>query len=75
MALSRLEYQSDNATVTYHSDKSTGPTAGSETLDIRELLASGAEVSVEVSVNPVRKRLQLLQQRTRCAEIHTFSGI
>ncbi len=28
VALSRLEYQSDNATVTYHSDKPTGPTAG-----------------------------------------------
>ena len=27
VALSRLEYQSDNATVTYHSDKPTGPTA------------------------------------------------
>ncbi len=39
MALSRLEYQSDNATVTYHSDKPTGPTAGSETLDALEFLA------------------------------------
>ena len=39
MALSRLEYQSDNATATYHSDKPTGPTAGSETLDILEFLA------------------------------------
>ena len=39
MALSRLEYQSDNATVTYHSDKRTGPTAGSETLDVLEFLA------------------------------------
>ena len=38
MALSRLEYQSDNATVTYHSDKPTGPTAGSETLDVLEFL-------------------------------------
>jgi len=28
VALSRLEYQSDNTTVTYHSDKPTGPTAG-----------------------------------------------
>ncbi len=37
--LSRLEYQSDNATVTYHSDKPTGPTAGSETLDVLEFLA------------------------------------
>ena len=34
-----------------------------------------AEVSVEVSVYPVRKRLQLRQQRTRCAEIRTFSGV
>ena len=39
MALSRLEYQSDNATVTYHSDKPTGPTAGSETPDVLEFLA------------------------------------
>ncbi len=30
VALSRLEYQSDNATVTYHSDKPAGSTAGSE---------------------------------------------
>ncbi len=28
VALSRLEYPSDDATVTYHSDKPTGPTAG-----------------------------------------------
>jgi len=34
VALSRLEYQSDKATVTYHSDKPTGPPAGSETLDV-----------------------------------------
>ncbi len=39
VALSRLEYQSDNATVTYHSDKPTGPTAGGETLDVLEFLA------------------------------------
>ncbi len=39
VALSRLEYQSDNATVTYHSDKPTGPTAGSETVDVLEFLA------------------------------------
>ena len=39
MALSRLEYQSDNATVTYHSDKPTGPTAGSETVDVLEFVA------------------------------------
>ncbi len=35
----RLEYQSDNATVIYHSDKPTGSTAGSETLDVLEFLA------------------------------------
>ena len=75
VALSRLAYQSDDATVTYHSHKPTGPTAGSETLDLLEFPASGPEVSVEVSVNPVRKRLQLRQQRTRCAEIRTFSGV
>ncbi len=34
-----LEYQSDDATVTYHSDKPTGPTAGSETLGVLEFLA------------------------------------
>ncbi len=34
-----MEYQSDNATVTYHSDKPTGPTAGSETLDVLEFVA------------------------------------
>ncbi len=39
VALSRLAYQSDDATVTYHSDKPTGPTAGSETLDVLEFLA------------------------------------
>ncbi len=39
MAPSRLEYQSDDATVTYHSDKLTGPTAGSETLGVLEFLA------------------------------------
>ncbi len=39
VALSRLEYQSDNATVTYHSDKPTGPTAGSEAVDVLEFLA------------------------------------
>ena len=39
VALSRLEYQPDNATVTYHSDKPTGPTAGSETMDVLEFLA------------------------------------
>ena len=74
VALSRLEYPSDNAIGTYHSDKSTGPTAGSETMDVREFLASDPEVSVGVSVDGVRKRLQLLQQRTRCAEIRAFHG-
>ena len=39
MALSRLEYQPDNATVSYHSDKPTGPTAGRETMDVLEFLA------------------------------------
>ncbi len=34
-----LEYQSNDATLTYHSDKPTGPTAGSETLDALEFLA------------------------------------
>ncbi len=37
--MSRLEYQSDNATVTRHLDKRTGPTAGSETLYVLEFLA------------------------------------
>ena len=36
---SRLEYWSDNATLTYHSDKPTGPTASSETVDVLEFLA------------------------------------
>ncbi len=40
VALSRLEYLPDNATVTYHSDKPTAPTAGSETLGVLEFLAS-----------------------------------
>ncbi len=35
----RLGYQSDGATVTYHSDKPTGPTAGSEIVDVLEFLA------------------------------------
>ncbi len=39
VALSRLAYHSDDATVTYHSDKPTGPTAGSETLDVLEFMA------------------------------------
>ena len=32
VALSRLEYRPDDGTVTYHCDKPTGPTAGSETM-------------------------------------------
>jgi hypothetical protein len=40
VALSRLEYRSDTTTVTYHSDKPTGPTAGSETLDVLEFVGS-----------------------------------
>ena len=39
VALSRLDHQSDNATVTSYSDKPMGPTAGSETLDVLEFLA------------------------------------
>jgi len=46
VALSRLEYQSDTATVTYHSDKPTGPTAGSETVDVLEFLARVALAAV-----------------------------
>ena len=70
VALSRLAYQSDNATVTYHSDKPTGPTAGGETMDALAFLASGSEVSV----NPVRKRLQLRQQRTLVRKFVHFMG-
>ncbi len=43
VALSRLAYHSDDATVTYHSDKPTGPTAGSETLDGELSLASTSD--------------------------------
>ncbi len=39
VALGPLEYQRENRSVTYHSDKPTGPTAGSETLDVLEFLA------------------------------------
>ena len=39
VALSRLEYQPGDGTVTYHSDKPTGPTAGSEMMDVLEFLA------------------------------------
>ncbi len=35
----RLEYQRADGTVTDHSDKPTGPTAGSETMDALEFLA------------------------------------
>ena len=39
VALGRMEYQEEDSTVTYHSDKPTGPTAGSETIDALEFLA------------------------------------
>lgn len=39
VALSRLTYQAEGGRVTYHSDKSSGPTAGAETLDALEFLA------------------------------------
>ena len=39
VALERLEYQRADGTVTYHSDKPTGPTAGGETMDPLEFLA------------------------------------
>jgi len=39
VALSRLRYAADAGTVTYHSDKPSGPTAGAETLDALEFLA------------------------------------
>jgi hypothetical protein len=39
VALSRLTYSADAGRVTYHSDKTTGPTAGAETLDALEFLA------------------------------------
>ncbi len=42
--MSRLENLSHNATVTYHSDKPTGRTAGSETVDVAELLHRMFEV-------------------------------
>ena len=34
-----MEYSQEDSTVTYHSDKPTGPTAGSETMDALEFLA------------------------------------
>ena len=39
VALSRLTYQADAGRVTYHSDKTSGPTAGAETLDVLVFLA------------------------------------
>ncbi len=39
VALGRMEYSQEDSTVTYHSDKPTGPTAGSETVDALEFLA------------------------------------
>jgi hypothetical protein len=39
IALGRMQYQEEDSTVTYHSDKPTGPTAGSETVDALEFLA------------------------------------
>jgi hypothetical protein len=38
VALGRMEYHKEDSTVTYHSDKPTGPTAGSETVDALEFL-------------------------------------
>jgi hypothetical protein len=39
VALGRMEYDERHSAVTYHSDKPTGPTAGSETVDALEFLA------------------------------------
>ncbi len=39
VALGRMEYSQEDSAVTYHSDKPTGPTAGSETTDALEFLA------------------------------------
>ena len=39
VALSRLTYRAEGGRVTYHSDKTSGPTAGAETLDALEFLA------------------------------------
>jgi hypothetical protein len=39
VALSRLAYRANTGTVTYQSDKSSGPTAGAETVDALEFLA------------------------------------
>ena len=38
VALGRMEYDEQDCSVTYHSDKPTGPTAGSETTDALEFL-------------------------------------
>jgi hypothetical protein len=39
VALGRMEYRQEHSAVTYHSDKPSGPTAGSETTDALEFLA------------------------------------
>ncbi|MDP3773833.1 MAG: transposase [Gemmatimonadales bacterium] len=39
LALGRLAYGADTGTVTYQSDKASGPTAGAETLEALEFLA------------------------------------
>ncbi len=39
VALSRLAYRADSGTVTYQSDKASGPTAGADTVDVLEFLA------------------------------------
>jgi hypothetical protein len=39
VALTRLTYRADTGTVTYQSDKASGPTAGAETVDALEFLA------------------------------------
>jgi len=39
VALGRVQYRERDSSVTYHSDKPTGPTAGSETIDALEFLA------------------------------------
>jgi hypothetical protein len=46
VALSRLTYQPAAGRVTYHSDKTSGPTVGAETLDILEFLARSESVLV-----------------------------
>ncbi len=39
IALGRMQYDEQQSAITYHSDKPTGPTAGSETTDALEFLA------------------------------------